>query len=150
MSGLDDKFMRRALALAEATGQLGNVPVGAVIVRDGEVLGEGANLRHTLQDPTAHAEILAIREAAMRSGAWRLTDATLFVTLEPCAMCSGAILEARFARVVFGAFDVDTDHAHGRALLDAAPRVDVRGGVLQEDCRDALQRFFSALRMVDP
>ena len=141
--------MRRAIALAESTGQLGNVPVGAVVVRDGQVLGEGANLRHTLQDPTAHAELLAIRAAAQATGSWRLSGATLYVTLEPCAMCAGAIREARFARVVFGASD-DTDNAPGRSVLADDPQIVVESGILESACRDALQRFFNALRTVDP
>ena len=142
----DERFMRRALVLASHTGRLGNVPVGAVVVQDGKIVGEGANLRHTLQDPTAHAEIVALRDAAKRASAWRLDEATLYVTLEPCAMCSGAILEARVARLVYGAPDTDTYTAKGKQLLSQPGGPKVQGGVLEKDCCDVLKDFFAALR----
>ncbi len=144
----DDIFMQRALRLAEQTGQLGNIPVGAVVVREGKILGEAANLRHTLQDPTAHAELIAIRAATQAAGSWRLSGATLYVTLEPCPMCAGALLEARFDRVVYGASDPHDDR--DRMLLRKDARIEVQGGVLEPACRDTLQGFFSALRKVDP
>jgi tRNA(adenine34) deaminase len=103
--------MERAFALADAAGRQGEVPVGAIIVRDGEVLGEGWNRPIGEADPTAHAEVVALRAAASKLGNYRLTGATLYVTLEPCAMCSGAIIHARLARVVFGAFDPRTGAA---------------------------------------
>jgi tRNA(adenine34) deaminase len=130
--------MQRALALAKATSGLGNVPVGALVVVDDEIVGEAANLRHTLQDPTAHAEILALRAAAQRLGTWRLDDATLYVTLEPCAMCTGAIDQARVRLVVVGAKDPRKGHS-----TVSTDRVE---GVLQEECEAVLTSFFAELR----
>jgi tRNA(adenine34) deaminase len=142
--------MERAFALAEAAGRQGEVPVGAIIVRDGEVLGEGWNRPIGEADPTAHAEVVALRAAASKLGNYRLTGATLYVTLEPCAMCSGAIIHARLARVVFGAFDPRTGAA-GSVLevLNTTRlnhRVEITGGVLQAATAAQLQQFFRARR----
>ena len=146
----DLRYMERALALAEAAGRQGEVPVGAIIVRDGEVLGEGWNRPIGEADPTAHAEVVALRAAASKLGNYRLTGATLYVTLEPCAMCSGAIIHARLARVVFGAFDPRTGAA-GSVLevLNTTRlnhRVEITGGVLQAATAAQLQQFFRARR----
>ena len=142
--------MERAFALAEAAGRQGEVPVGVLIVREGEVLGEGWNRPISEADPTAHAEVVALRAAASRLGNYRLTGATLYVTLEPCAMCSGAIIHARLARVVFGAFDPRTGAAG--SVLEVLNtnrlnhRVDITGGVLQAATAAQLQQFFRARR----
>ena len=142
--------MERAYALAEAAARQGEVPVGALVVHDGVVLGEGWNRPIKSADPTAHAEVVALRAAAARLGNYRLSGATLYVTLEPCAMCSGAILHARLARVVFGAFDPRTGAAG--SVLDVLNtsllnhRVAVTGGVLQEATALQLQQFFRARR----
>lgn len=142
--------MRRAIALAERGQSAGEVPVGAVVVLRGVAIGEGWNQPVTRRDPTAHAEVMAMRSAACRVDNYRLTGATLFVTLEPCVMCAGAILHARIARVVFGAYDPRAG-ASG-SVLDVLEtdklnhRVEVVGGVLAEPCGDLLRRFFEARR----
>jgi tRNA(adenine34) deaminase len=142
----DLRFMAEALRLARATGRLGNVPVGAVVVADGAVIGRGQNLRDVLGDPTAHAEVLALSEAATAAGGWRLEGATLYVTLEPCRMCTGAIAEARLGRVVYGVAEPKTGAIASRwQLLEGAP-VAVTGGVDEAGCRELLQRFFEQLR----
>lgn len=147
---VDLRYMERAYALAEAAARQGEVPVGALVVQDGVVLGEGWNRPITSADPTAHAEVVALRAAAAALGNYRLTGATLYVTLEPCAMCSGAILHARLGRVVFGAFDPRTGAA-GSVLevLNTTRlnhRVAITGGVLQEATAAQLQHFFRARR----
>jgi len=149
-ASVDLRYMERAFALAEAAERQGEVPVGAIIVRDGEVLGEGWNRPIGEADPTAHAEVVALRAAASKLGNYRLTGATLYVTLEPCAMCSGAIIHARLARVVFGAFDPRTGAA-GSVLevLNTTRlnhRVDITCGVLQAATAAQLQQFFRARR----
>jgi len=146
----DERYLERALALAEAAARQGEVPVGAVLVCDGEVIGEGWNRPITSADPTAHAEIVALRAAAARRRNYRLPGSTLYVTLEPCAMCSGALIHARVARVVFGAFDPKTGAA-GSALdvLNTERlnhRVEIRGGVLAGPAAEQLQSFFKARR----
>ena len=147
---LDLRYMERAYALAEAAARQGEVPVGVLVVHDGVVLGEGWNRPIKSADPTAHAEVVALRAAAARLGNYRLSGATLYVTLEPCAMCSGAILHARLARVVFGAFDPRTGAAG--SVLDVLNtsllnhRVAITGGVLQEATALQLQQFFRARR----
>jgi len=105
---VDGRWLEEAQALAERAGRLGNVPVGAVVVLDDRVIGRAGNLRETLQDPTAHAELLALREAARVSQSWRLEGATVYVTLEPCVMCAGALIQARVARIVYGAREPKT------------------------------------------
>lgn len=146
----DEYYMREALSLAHAAECLGEVPVGALVVRDGEIIGRGFNSPIGESDPTAHAEIAALRDAARRVGNYRLPGATLYVTLEPCAMCAGAILHARIARVVYGARDPKTG-VHGSVVdLFAVERLNhhtsVEGGVLAEECGRALSAFFAARR----
>ncbi|MDQ3697143.1 MAG: tRNA adenosine(34) deaminase TadA [Gemmatimonadota bacterium] len=142
--------MDAALATAREASAAGDVPVGAVIVRAGSVIARAANRTVRDQDPTAHAEMLAIREAAARAGTWRLTGCTLYVTLEPCAMCAGAIVLARVERVVFGAWDDKTGMAGSVGDLLRHPRLnhtpDVRGGVRAEDCGELLRAFFRERR----
>jgi len=146
----DEAWMRRALALAARAERDGEVPVGAVVVRDGATLGEGWNSPIASRDPTAHAEIAALRAAAAAAGNYRLPGSVLYVTVEPCAMCAGAIVQARVARVVFGAAD-DRAGAAGSVLdvLGARAlnhRPGVAGGVLGEECAERLRRFFRARR----
>ncbi len=143
--------MRRALDLADAAAADGDVPVGAVVVdAAGEVIGEGRNLREVTGDPTAHAEVVALREAARRLGTWHLAECTLVVTLEPCVMCAGAILQARIERVVFGSWDAKAGAAG--SLYDVLRdrrlphRVEVVGGVEEERASDRLRAFFEDRR----
>jgi tRNA(adenine34) deaminase len=142
--------MRSALALAEQAVLLGEVPVGALVVHGGRVIGEGWNTPIGAHDPTAHAEIVALRAAALAQRNYRLESATLYVTLEPCAMCTGAILNARIARLVFGAWDRKAGACGSVFDLPREPRMahrlDVFGGVLSEECGAVLQRFFAARR----
>jgi len=142
--------MREALSQAREAGTCGEVPVGAVVVLNGEVVGRGFNQPIGRHDPTAHAEVMALRDAAARLGNYRLPGCELFVTLEPCAMCSGAIMHARIARVVFGARDPKTGVAgsvidlYGEARLNH--HASVVGGVLAEECGGLLSAFFAARR----
>ncbi len=142
--------MRRALELASRAEAEGEVPVGALVVRDDQLLGEGWNQPVALRDPTAHAEILAMRNAALKVGDYRLAGTTLYVTLEPCPMCAAAIAHARIARLVFGAWDPRQGAAGSAFNLVSAPemnhRVDAFGGVLSEECGVQLKRFFAARR----
>lgn len=150
MAGTDAAFMREALALAERGRAAGEVPVGAVVVKDGEVIGRGFNCPITASDPTAHAEIRALREAAERVGNYRLLGCELYVTLEPCAMCAGAMIHARIARVVFGAPDPKTGACGSVVDLFGEARLnfhaEVTGGVLAEECGALLKEFFVAKR----
>jgi tRNA(adenine34) deaminase len=146
----DESWMRRALELAVQAEAEGEVPVGALVVRDDAVLGEGWNRPIAARDPTAHAEMLALREAAARAGEYRLGGATLYVTLEPCPMCAAAMAHARIARLVFGAWD-PRQGAAGSAfnLVTAAEmnhRIDSFGGVLSEECGALLRGFFAGRR----
>lgn len=129
---------------------LGDVPIGAVVVHAGRIIARGQNRRETDRDPTAHAELLALREAARHLGGWRLTGCTLYVTLEPCPMCAGALLQARVDRLVYGAPDPKGGGAGGVVDLLHGVRfnhtVEVTAGVCEAECREILQRFFSALR----
>jgi tRNA(adenine34) deaminase len=146
----DEDNMRAALELARQAGAGDEVPVGAVVVLDGEIVGRGFNQPIGRHDPTAHAEIMALRDAAARLGNYRLPGCELFVTLEPCAMCSGAIMHARIARVVYGARDPKTGVAGSVLDLFAEPRLNhhatIEGGVLGEDCGRMLSDFFAARR----
>jgi tRNA(adenine34) deaminase len=150
-SGMDLAFMRRALELARRAQAEGEVPVGAVLVRDGEIIGEGWNRPIGAADPTAHAEIEALRDAARRVGNYRLPSTTLYVTLEPCVMCAGALVHARVGRLVFGASDPKGGAAGG--LFDLLPpdgrfnhRMVCQGGVLGGPCGDLLRDFFRRRR----
>ncbi len=150
MDDRDLEFMRAALEQARKAVAQGEVPIGAVLVRDGQVLARTHNFRELWQDPTAHAEVVAIREAATQSGSWRLTDTTLYVTLEPCAMCVGAIILARIPRLVFGAVDPKAGACGSIIDLPAERRlnhrVEVIGGVLEQESQKLLQTFFRNLR----
>ena len=145
-------FMRLALEQAQKAAVQGEVPIGALLVRDNQVLAQAHNFRETWQDPTAHAEMVAIREAATQSGSWRLTGTTLYVTLEPCAMCIGAIILARIPRLVFGALDPKAG-ACGSVLNVPAERrlnhrVEIIGGVLEQESQELLHAFFKNLRQI--
>jgi tRNA(adenine34) deaminase len=146
----DERWMRHALALAGYAEMQGEVPVGAVVVRNGDILGEGWNRSIATQDPTAHAEIVALRQAAARAGNYRLSGSTLYVTLEPCPMCAGAMVHARIARLVYGAADPQAGSAGSVYNLLQAPtlnhRAEVRGGVWAEACGEKLRAFFRARR----
>jgi tRNA(adenine34) deaminase len=147
---MDVEPMRLALDLARQAMLLGEVPVGAVIVRNGRVLSQAYNLRETLSDPTAHAERLALTLAGRTLGTWRLDGCTLYVTLEPCSMCAGAIVLARIARVVFGAVDPKAGACTSLYRLADDPRLnhraEVSGGLLADDCGTILTEFFRARR----
>lgn len=147
---LDEEYMTKALELAARAYELGECPVGAVVVDpDGKIIGEGYNLREQLQSPTAHAEILAIEQAAKALGSWRLTGCTLYVTLEPCPMCAGAVMNSRLKRLVYGAFD-DKNGACASVVNLFEERFThipyVRSRILMEQCGDILTRFFRELR----
>jgi tRNA(adenine34) deaminase len=143
-------FMREALALADEAARAGEVPVGAVVVAGGEIVGRGRNRPVGSHDPTAHAEIVAMREAAGRLGNYRLTGATLYVTVEPCLMCVGAMVHARIGTVVYGAAEPkagaieSTQRAHEHPALNH--RLAVVSGVLEDECRERVQRFFQERR----
>jgi haloalkane dehalogenase/tRNA(adenine34) deaminase len=146
----DSDFMRLALEAARGAQAAGEVPVGAVLVRGGEVIATGANRPISGCDPTAHAEIEALRAGARSQGSYRLNDTTLYVTLEPCVMCASAIVHARVTRVVFGAWDPKAGAAGSTTNVFALPsmnhRVDVFGGVLDTECSRLLSDFFAARR----
>ena len=146
----DEYYMRLALREAEAASEHDDVPIGAVVVHDGEVIATGRNERELREDPTAHAEILALREAARALGSWRVLDAVLYVTLEPCAMCAGAIVLARVPRVVFGTWDPKAGAAGSVLDVLAEPRLnhrpEVAGGLLAEECAALLTSFFAGRR----
>ena len=148
------RWMSRAIALAEAAGEAGEVPVGAVIVgAAGEILAEAENRRQREGDPTAHAEVLALRQAGRSIGTWQLQTCTLYVTLEPCPMCSGAIVQARLGLLVYGADDPKTGAVRTVLNLpDSAAsnhRLPVIGGILESTCRQQLQSWFAAQRSRD-
>jgi tRNA(adenine34) deaminase len=146
----DDEFMRQAIAHAEKALAAGEVPVGAIVVVDGATIGAGFNQPISSSDPTAHAEIVALRAAAVRVGNYRLTGSTLYVTVEPCLMCVGAMVHARVQRLVYGATEpkagalVSMTRAHELPGLNH--RLDVTGGVLEEQCREMMQAFFRSRR----
>jgi len=141
-----EPWMRRALDFACRAAEEGEVPVGAVIVHEDRVIGEGFNQREALGDPTAHAEMIAITQAANNLGSWRLLDCTLYVTLEPCPMCAGAIVQARLPTVVYGTADPKAGACHSLFRLTDDARLNHRatviGGVLRQECRAVLQDFF--------
>jgi tRNA(adenine34) deaminase len=146
----DTYFMRLALREAQRAREHEDVPIGAVVVGAGEVLAAAHNERELRQDPTAHAEIIALREAARAVGSWRILDAALYVTLEPCAMCAGAIVLARVGRVVYGAPDPKAGAAGSVLDVLSEPRLnhrpEVAGGLLAEECGELLSAFFSSRR----
>jgi tRNA(adenine34) deaminase len=146
----DEYFMRLALREAEEALQHDDVPVGCVITAEGEVIAAAPNERELRGDPTAHAEILALREASRKVGGWRLSSAVLYVTLEPCAMCAGAMVLARVARVVYGALDPKTGAAGSVLNVLAEPRLNHRpvlaGGLLADEAGELLRRFFASRR----
>ena len=147
---IDERFMRLALEEAARALEHDDVPVGAVLVHDGEVVGAGHNERELRQDPSAHAEMIALRAGAQALGHWRLLDTTLYVTLEPCAMCAGAIVLGRIPRVVYGTADPKAGAAGSVLDVLAEPRLNhrpaVEGGVLAAECADLLRAFFAARR----
>ncbi len=147
----DEELMREALSLAREAAEAGEVPVGAIIESGGEIVGRGSNSPIRLADPTAHAEILALRQAAAALGNYRLENATLYVTLEPCVMCAGALVAARIRRLVFGARDLRFGGVRSKfRIADSellSHRVEVVEGVLAVDCLEPLQRFFQARRL---
>lgn len=145
---MDERYMREAIRLAQKAKKKGEVPIGAVVVLNGRIIGRGFNLRTRLQMATAHAEMRAIDKACRKEHSWRLPGAELYVTLEPCPMCMGAILNARISRVCFGAYE-----QKGRSLTHEIAnanllnhKVDVVGGVLQEECASVLTSFFTEMR----
>jgi len=147
---LDHHFMQQALTLARAAPLIGEVPIAALLVRDGLVIAEAHNRRETQQDPTAHAELIVIQEGARQTKSWRLTDTTLYVTLEPCTMCIGAIVLARIPRLVFGATDPKAGACGSIMNIPPEPRlnhrVEVVGGLCAEESQNLLQEFFRQLR----
>jgi tRNA(adenine34) deaminase len=149
-AGVDERYMREALRLAERALASEDVPVGALVVHDGHVIGRGWNQREQLQDPTAHAEMIALTAAAEHLNQWRLERCTMYVTLEPCAMCAGALLLARIERLVFGAYDPKAGACGSLFNLTQDPRLNHRlatlGGVLSEPCAALLQAFFRGRR----
>jgi tRNA(adenine34) deaminase len=151
-SETDLGHMHAALGEAEAAAESGEVPVGAVVVVGGEVIARGHNRSETDNDPSAHAEIVALRQAARETGNYRLTGATLYVTLEPCAMCMGALVQARIERLVFGAYDPKAGAAGSAIDLSDSPsfnhRFEINGGVLAEECGAVLKAFFESKRSV--
>lgn len=150
---MDKYYMSLAIEEAKKAAEEGEVPVGAVIVRNGEVIASSHNLREQTHDATAHAETLAIREACKSLGGWHLTDCTLYVTLEPCPMCAGAIINSCIDRVVFGAYD-SRDGSFGSVTnLSSFPysrRPIIEGGVLEDECKAILSEFFKKLRNKKP
>lgn len=147
----DEKYMRLALAEAEKAYELGEVPIGAVLVdEDGTIVSTGYNLRETGRDATAHAEIEAIRSANEKLNRWRLSGTTLYVTIEPCPMCAGAIVNSRIDRVVYGGADIKAGAVHSIFNVLTNPRlnhqVQVTAGVLEDECTDIMKRFFKMRR----
>ena len=145
---MDEKFMREALALAQKAKKKGEVPIGAVVVYRGKIIGKGYNLRTRLQMATAHAEVRAIEKACKKLRSWRLPESEIYITLEPCPMCMGAILNARIDKVYFGAYE-----AKGRSLTNELANanllnhsVEVTGGILEKECAEVLSSFFSEMR----
>ncbi len=146
---MKEEFMREALRLAQKAKKKGEVPIGAVVVLNGKIIGKGYNLRTRLQLATAHAELRAIEKACKKMHSWRLPEAEIYVTLEPCPMCMGAILNARIDKVYFGAYE-----QKGRSLTSELANanllnhtVEVTGGVLEEECKEVLSSFFSEMRL---
>ena len=145
----DEKFMRAALKQAEKAAAIGDVPIGCVIVRDGRIIARGYNRRNADKTTLAHAEIIAIRKACKKAGDWRLEDCTIYITLEPCPMCTGAVINSRIPRVVFGAYDKKAGSCGSIVNLFDYPynhKPEVKGGVLEDECSQLLKDFFRELR----
>ena len=146
----DIDIMEQAILLARSAADQGEVPVGAIITFNGEIIGEGANCPVTSHDPTAHAEIIAIRKAAVNLTNYRLPGTTLYVTLEPCIMCMGAMIHARLQRVVFGAYDPKTGAAGSRYSIGSDKRlnhnIEITGGICETECASLLKNFFQERR----
>jgi tRNA(adenine34) deaminase len=147
---IDICFMKEALEEARKAFEKDEPPVGAVIVKDGEIIARGHNLRESLQDPTAHAEMLAIRAASAKLGRWRLSDCDIYVTLEPCVMCAGAMVLSRLNRLIYGTDDPKAGAVNSLMNLVSDERlnhqIEVKSGILAAECGDLLRRFFSARR----
>ena len=149
MNGIDKKFMHRAMEIARETGRRGEIPVGAVIVKDGEIIAEGSNRREEKKDALSHAETEAIQSACRYIGDWRLDGCTLYVTLEPCPMCTGAIINSRISTVVFGAYDLRAGCMDSVIDLCNYPfesKPEIYGGICEDECREILSEFFKAVR----
>ena len=146
---MDKKFMKRALELAKKAYDSGEVPVGAVIVKNGEIIGEGYNMREQKQNALSHAEMEAINSACENTGSWRLDDCEIYVTLEPCPMCTGAIINARIKTVIFGAFDSKMGCMDSVINLCDYPfnhKPEIYAGICEDECKEILQKFFQNLR----
>ena len=143
-------YMKKAITLAKRAGKLGEVPIGAIIVKDGEIIGSAYNKRNTLKDATSHAEVLAIKKACKKLGDWRLDGAEMYVTLEPCPMCAGAIINARIKKVYFGAYERKSGAvlSNYQILYKGAlnHKAEAEGGVLEEECSTLLKNFFAEKR----
>ncbi len=145
----DESFMRSALELARQAGCMGEIPVGAVVVREGQIIGRGYNQREVLRSPLAHAELIAIQEASRALNSWRLTGCSLYVTLEPCPMCAGAIVNARIQRLVYGAFDPKggcCGSLINLLALELPHQTAITAPVLEQECSQLLEQFFQGLR----
>ncbi|MBE5781556.1 MAG: nucleoside deaminase [Clostridiales bacterium] len=146
----DEAYMKKAILQAQAAARKGEVPVGAVVVKDGEIIARGHNLRESRKDPSAHAELIAIQRAAKKLGGWRLSGCTVYVTLEPCPMCAGAMINARVDRIVFGAYDPKAGCCGTFYNLPGDDRFNhtcaVEGGVMEADCARLLKDFFASRR----
>lgn len=147
---MTNRFMMEAMVEAHKALDIGEIPIGAVIVKDNEIIARGHNLRQTLRDATLHAEVVAIQEACKVLKDWRLDDCDLYVTLEPCTMCAGAIINARMRRVFFGAYDPEYGGAGGKIDLFApcyfGSKTEVYGGIMEKECTDFLNDFFASIR----
>ena len=147
---MTNRFMQEAMKEARIALEIGEIPIGAVIVKDGNIIARGHNLRQTLRDATLHAEVVAIKEACNQLGDWRLDECDIYVTLEPCTMCAGAIINARMRRVFFGAYDKEYGGAGGKIDLFApcyfGSKTEVYGGIMEKECTDFLNDFFKSIR----
>ena len=149
---MDRKFMQRALELAELSAKEGEIPVGAVVVKDGKIIGEGRNMRESKGSALSHAEIEAISQANLTLKDWRLEGCEMYVTLEPCVMCTGAIINSRISTLVFGAYDLERGCVDSRAnlfSLNLGVKTEIYGGIMEEPCKELLENFFRDLRNKD-